>query len=94
MAMIVVVQRLSIDRSDDGEGELVVVLESGLRYGCGHVRLAQARTNQLHSGDVHVGCHVASLLDLGDLLVALIDTLVHDTHNERYGGFLRSRNHA
>ena len=88
--MVVVVQCLSVDRSDRGERKAIVVGISHSRYSGRYVRLAQARTNGTDGGQVHLGGHVAGLLDLDDLLLTLVDALVYYAHDERNRGLLRA----
>ena len=90
MTMIMVVQSLPIDRGDDREGELVIVGESDFRNGSRYIRLPDSRTYGTHGSQVHIGGYDTGFLDLGDFFLALIIPLVYDTHDERYGRFLRT----
>ena len=75
-------QRLSVDGRDGGEGELEVVGDGHLSDSGGNIAFPDARSHRVHGRQVHVRRHEAGLLDLGDLLIALIDTLVDDAHDE------------
>ena len=92
--MIMVVQRLPVDRRDDREREFVIVGISNFGNGGGHFAFADARTNGAHGGQMHVGCHDTSLFYFGNFFFALIVTLVDNAHNKRYGRFFGSRNDA
>ena len=87
----VIVQRLPVRRRYHREG---VVAPSLLRNGrdCrAHFRLVHPRAHHTHHRTVHVHADVHRPVDLGHLLVALVDALVHDgAHHRRAGsGVLR-----
>ena len=90
--MVVIVQRLSVDRRDDREGEFVIVCQSHFGDCGGHFAFANTRTNGAHGGQMHIGCHDTGLFYFSNFFFTLIVTLVDYAHNERNGRFFGSRN--
>ena len=91
IAVIMVMQCLSVDCRDNREGELIVVGISHFCHGSSHFAFADSRTDRTHGSQVHVGSDHTSLFDLDDFFRRLIITLVNDTEDERNGRLFGSR---
>ena len=91
IAMVVVMQRLPVDRCDNGEGELIVIRISHFSYSSSHFAFTDSRTYGAHGSQMHVGSNHTSLFDFDNLFRSLIITLIYYAEDERHRRLFRSR---
>ena len=94
VAVIVVVQGLSVDGGDGGKRQLAVVALGHVVHLGHHLILIHTGTDEAGSGDVHISSNVAGAFYLGDFLGSLMIALFHHGADERHGAFLVGRRQA
>ena len=94
IAMIMVVERLSVHRSDGSKRK---VTPCGMRHGfhgCRYFPLAHPGTQDLHGRNVHIRRNVAGLLDFDNLLGRLVVTLRDHRTDKRHRTLLTRGRHS
>ena len=91
IAVIMIVQRLSVDSSDSGKRKFAVIsLRYPVHFGY-HFILVHPRAEYLHRCDMHIGRHVARLFYFYDFFRRFIITLCDYGTDKRHRAFLTCR---